>query len=356
LLGRAAAGRFVITSRRGTGWHGIAIPLPLDVLDPAEARQLLAGILSHGRSPGPGPGQLDGAEELCVELGRLPLALEQAGAYIAETGITPAEYLRLLAARPAGMYAQTAEGGDAQRTIARIWRVTLDQLAATPAAGQLLRVLAFCAPAGIPRALLDGLAEPQRFTTAIGRLAAYGMITTSGGSLTVHRLVQAVTRTPDPADPHRTPAAVETARVHATALLTAAAPATWQDPAQWTTWRVLLPHVEALAAATTASTDTLATAALLNRSALFLENQGALGRAIPLFERSLADRRRVLGDDHPSTLASRNNLAGAYQAAGDLDRAIPLLEATLADCTRVLGEDHPLTKTVRSNLLRAVTG
>ncbi len=353
LLGRAPAGRFVITSRRATGWHGIATPLPLDVLDPGEARQLLAGILSHGRSPG--PAGLDGTDALCAELGYLPLAIEQAGAYIAETGITPAEYLRLLAAHPAGMYAQTAEGGNAQRTIARIWRVTLDQLTATPAAGQLLRVLAFFAPDRIPRTLLDGLAEPQQLATAIGRLTAYSMITTGGGTVAVHRLVQAVSRTPDPSDPHRTPAAIEEARGQATALLAAAAPSTWQDPAQWTAWRILLPHVEALAAATTASTDTPATAALLNRTAAFLENQGALGRAIPLFERSLADRTRVLGGDHPGTLGSRNNLAYAYESAGDLGRAIPLYEATLADCTRVLGADHPLTETVRSNL-RAVTG
>ncbi|MGI5322331.1 tetratricopeptide repeat protein [Actinomadura nitritigenes] len=49
-------------------------------------------------------------------------------------------------------------------------------------------------------------------------------------------------------------------------------------------------------------------------------------------------------------LASRNNLAGAYQSAGDLDRAIPLLEATLTDYERILGGDHPLTKAVRENV------
>jgi hypothetical protein len=72
-----------------------------------------------------------------------------------------------------------------------------------------------------------------------------------------------------------------------------------------------------------------------------------------LYEATLNDRTRVLGDDDPKTLASRNNLAAAYHDAGDPARAIPLLEATLNDCTRVLGEDHPLTATVRSNL-RAV--
>ena len=51
--------------------------------------------------------------------------------------------------------------------------------------------------------------------------------------------------------------------------------------------------------------------------------------------------RRVLGEDHPDTLAARGNLAYAYQAAGDLGRAIPLYEQTLADYVRVLGTDHP---------------
>ncbi|MFI1014866.1 tetratricopeptide repeat protein [Streptomyces sp. NPDC020965] len=51
--------------------------------------------------------------------------------------------------------------------------------------------------------------------------------------------------------------------------------------------------------------------------------------ALTAFQRVLAVRERVLGQDHPNTLISRNNLAGAYQAAGDLDRAIPLHKATL---------------------------
>ena len=42
--------------------------------------------------------------------------------------------------------------------------------------------------------------------------------------------------------------------------------------------------------------------------------------------------------DHRDTLSSRNNLVGAYQSAGDLGRAIPLYEQTLADRQRVLAE------------------
>ncbi|MFE2716360.1 tetratricopeptide repeat protein, partial [Streptomyces mirabilis] len=76
-------------------------------------------------------------------------------------------------------------------------------------------------------------------------------------------------------------------------------------------------------------------------------------RAIPLLEAVLTQRVRVLGDDHPDTLTSRNNLASAYQAAGDLDRAIPLLEAVLTQRVRVLGDDHPHTLTSRNNLASA---
>jgi hypothetical protein len=80
---------------------------------------------------------------------------------------------------------------------------------------------------------------------------------------------------------------------------------------------------------------------------------GELGKAIGMFEAVLADRVRVLGPDHPDTLASRSYLAGVYVSAGQLDKAIPLYEATLADCERILPPGHPLTSMVRSNLRRS---
>ena len=58
----------------------------------------------------------------------------------------------------------------------------------------------------------------------------------------------------------------------------------------------------------------------------------------------------MLGPDHPDTLASRNNLATAYQEAGRAAEAIPLHEQTLADRERVLGPDHPDTLASRNNL------
>jgi hypothetical protein len=80
---------------------------------------------------------------------------------------------------------------------------------------------------------------------------------------------------------------------------------------------------------------------------------GRLAEAIPLYERTLADREQVLGGTHPSTLTSRNNLAGAYRSAGRLAEAIPLYERTLADREQVLGDAHPETLSCRNNLASA---
>jgi len=344
LLARAPAGRYLITSRRASGWHGTAVPVRLDVLEAAEAQALLAAILGPVR-----PGEADGAAELCAELGFLPLAIEQAGAYLAQAGATPREYLDLLAFYPAAMYQAAPEGGDATRTIARIWHVTLDRLADEPLAGQVLRILAWCAPDAIPRTLLDGLADPPALLAAVGRLAAYSMLTAGAGTLAVHRLVQAVTRTPDPADPHRAPQAIDAARDQATRQLAGAVPG-WQDPAGWPEWRMLLPHIDALASHAPPDTDTSATASLLNQAGLFLNRQGQPGRATGYLQRALAGYVRVLGADHPDTLTSRNSLAYACQDAGDRGRAIVLLEQTLADRLRVPGADHPDTLTSQNNL------
>ncbi|MEV0878621.1 tetratricopeptide repeat protein [Micromonospora echinofusca] len=51
-----------------------------------------------------------------------------------------------------------------------------------------------------------------------------------------------------------------------------------------------------------------------------------------------------------------NNLACAYESAGDLVRAIPLYERVLADRRRVFGNDHPHTRIVYGNLHAAIKG
>lgn len=348
LLAQARGGRFLITSRKATGWHGIATPVVLDVLDQAEAVELLTRILRHSQRK-----DLDGADELCTELGCLPLAIEQVGAYCAETAISPRTYLDLLARYPETMFQATASGGDPERTIARIWRVTLDRLVDEPLAGDILRILAWYGAEAIPRSIIDGLAEPPALLRAIGRLAAFSMLKLDDDSFRVHRLVQAVTRTSDPVDPHRTPHLVELARGQAASRLDSATPDDRQDPGGWPNWRALLPHVEALADHIAPDADSATTATLFNKTGLFLCGQGAAGRAVPLFQRALDASGRLLGDDHRDTLASRNNLGFAYFTMGDFDRAVPQYEQALADRVRILGDSHPDTDSTRGNLALA---
>ena len=80
-----------------------------------------------------------------------------------------------------------------------------------------------------------------------------------------------------------------------------------------------------------------------NNLAYAYESAGRLTEAITLYEQVLTDSIRILGEDHPDTLASRNNLAAAYESAGRLTEAIALYEKVLTARTRVLGKDHPAT-------------
>ena len=258
----------------------------------------------------------------------------------------------MLARYPAEMYRSGSEGSDADRTIARIWHVTLDRLASDPLAGDVLRVVAWYASESIPRDLLDGLAEPPALFRAIGRLAAYSMITADPAVLSVHRLVQAVARTPEPGDRHRNPEVISRARDQAAEQLAAALP-DWDDPQTWPRWRMLLPHIDALTDYVHPRTDNEAIASILDLTGSFRVLQGQVTRATADLQRSLAARQQILGGDHPHTLTSRNNLASAYKEAGNLGQAISLFRQIVADSGRILGDDDPSTLAFLDNLANA---
>ena len=67
-------------------------------------------------------------------------------------------------------------------------------------------------------------------------------------------------------------------------------------------------------------------------------------------QRSLALRKQHLGPDHPDTITSMNDLAGACQAAGKLDLALPLFEEMLKVWKAKLGPDHPDTAGTMASL------
>ena len=99
--------------------------------------------------------------------------------------------------------------------------------------------------------------------------------------------------------------------------------------------------------------DHPSTLASRNNLANAYRDAGRLDEAIALHKQTLEDRARILGPHHPDTLISHHNLAGAYQDAGRLDEAIALFEQTLEDSTHTLGPHHPYTLTTRNSLASA---
>jgi tetratricopeptide (TPR) repeat protein len=97
------------------------------------------------------------AEQLASRLGDLPLALAQAAALRAETGMPVEEYLRLFDEKVAEIVG-TAEPTEYETPIAAAWNVSFDELGVrNPAAHQLLQVCAFFAPEPISRSLFTGV-------------------------------------------------------------------------------------------------------------------------------------------------------------------------------------------------------
>ncbi|KAK5202667.1 hypothetical protein LTR41_011588 [Exophiala xenobiotica] len=52
-------------------------------------------------------------------------------------------------------------------------------------------------------------------------------------------------------------------------------------------------------------------------------------------------KRKVLGEEHPETLTSMNNLAGALSSQGEYEEAEEMHRKTLQLSRKVLGDDHP---------------
>ncbi|MFE1285979.1 tetratricopeptide repeat protein, partial [Streptomyces sp. NPDC058751] len=345
-VGTLPDGHHLATSRKAAGWHSIAPTMPLGLLD-ADASADLLCALALGEEHHPTPRQRLQAQELAAELGYLPLALEQAGAYLYETGTDLGDYPAVL-----GRVLDTVtEGIDPERTIARIWQHTLAAIETrNPLAVTVLNTLAWLASDDIPRTLLNPLApDPVTLGEALGVLHAYNMIsfTTGQRSISIHRLVQTVLRHSFTNDPDAYPPG----RQEAEHLTHQAKPDRYSAITQW---ERLLPHLFALATTTTpqwpASTQTAAT---YEDAVQYLRQQGRDAHTIPLHTVALSQREKALGDTHPDTLSSRNNLAGAYRAAGKLAQSIPLFETALAQRERVLGDTHPDTLASRNDLALA---
>ena len=343
----AGPGKVLITSQNPNWPHQ---PLEVPVLDPDVA----AGFLVSRT----GDPDRHAARDLAGMLGGLPLALEQAAAYMQATGDTLAGYLALFRQRRADLLARGEPVGYG-KTVAGTWALAFDRLQQTePGAVGLLRLLAFCAPEPVPLRLLlqprPGLAgrlgdqvapvlatlleDPLATRDAIGALRRYSLVTPAAdGSVSLHRLVQAVTADQMPAGLARQ------CRQATAAVIQDAIPGDTDLPGTWPSCAALLPHAQAALAD---DSDGMA------RIASYLGSSGSYAAARDLQRRVLDARERVLGPEHTGTLNARANLASWTGQAGDRAAARDLFAALLPVEERVLGPEHPRTLNDRHELAR----
>jgi Tetratricopeptide repeat len=339
-------GRVLITSQSALWPPGQAMEVPvLDV-------QVAAGFLVS--RTGDPDGQA--AAELAGELGGLPLALEQAAAFMHATGGDLVGYLALFRQQRAGLLGRGEPAGYG-KTVATTWALAFGRLEqAEPGAAGLLRLMACCAPEAVPLRLLlqprpglEGKLGPDVAPVLVplldNRLAAgdavaalrrYSLVTPAGdGLVSVHRLVQAVTIDQMPGD------LAGQWRQAAAALIEAAIPADTNPPQTWPVCAALLPHARVALA-----DDSDGAARIAN----YLGESGSYAAACDL-ERTIADAvERVLGAEHPETLRVRRDLAFWTGQAGDFAGARDQYAALLPACERVLGTEHPDTLRVRVDL------
>ncbi|MEL7038379.1 MAG: CHAT domain-containing protein [Cyanobacteria bacterium J06592_8] len=88
----------------------------------------------------------------------------------------------------------------------------------------------------------------------------------------------------------------------------------------------------------------------LNQQVIQLYQQGKYNEAIPIAERVLEMRQKLLGDEHPSVAESLNNLAGLYESQGRYSEAESLYIQALEMIQKLLGDEHPHVAISLNNL------
>ncbi len=72
--------------------------------------------------------------------------------------------------------------------------------------------------------------------------------------------------------------------------------------------------------------------------------------ALLLYERALSIRKELLGDDHPETASTYNNMASVYEKQGKYENALEYYSKARAVRENALGSDHPDTASTYNNM------
>lgn len=306
-------GTILVTSRNRR-WGLVGGSLEVDVFTREESKELL-------RHSGP-PLQEEEADRLAEALGDLPLALEQAAAWRAETGMPASEYLRLFESKRTELL-ETSPPPDYQLPVAAAWNVSLDHLETrSPSALRLLQLCSYFAPDPISRSIFSGLGnssifpeldatlnDPMRLARAIREVNRYSLarIDHRTNSIEMHRLVQLVLNN------RMTPEEQVRMRHGAHTLLAAADPKSPVSPANWPRYAELYSHVIASDAV---RSDQPWVRQLVLNIAQYLYHWGDHDVALDFSERAWATWREVFGEEDQMTLLMGQKLTFFYWSVG----------------------------------------
>ena len=333
----------VLMTTRATAVGGLAEPIELDSLTEQEGLAFLLHRARLGEPTQPLPAAtLDAAREIVRVTEGVPLALDQAGAYLEETGCTVEEYASLWGEHSLSLMAERGQGSLREgESLLQSWTFSLEQLRkAQPAAVDLLRLFAYFHCDGLPDAplakgaavagagLSTALADPIKRNALLREALRFAFLRRDAKTrrLHMHRLVQQFLRSSEsPETPGETCA-------RALSFLDAIFPEA--SFVSWPECDVLSSHaVSALDHAIALAIASPAEARLSGELAYYLCQRARYGEAEPRIARALELRRREPAAD---TLARalmieaqvhicRSRLSEARQA---LEEAVGLL-ATL---------------------------
>ncbi len=374
-------GRLLLTTR-DPATRALAEPVAVDCLSPEVSALFLlrrAGRLAKDATLADAtPLDQTIAQTLGGELGGLPLALDQAGAYLDEIQISVEEYLKRYREAGHALRARRGELAD-HDSVAATFALAFAQVAnSDPVAADLLRLCAFLDGSGIPEEIFGkSMAELKQkldqhnwwrwfFSMILGRWIRRERAIQQPKDL--HQMVRAASRLsllhrdrdnrllvihPVVQDALRDELD-DKARVDwinlAIHLVNDSFPEVRFE--HWPRCERLLPQVLACDR-WIASQDfppVVVAARLLNQTGYYLRTRARYEEAGPLLKRALAINERLLGPTHINTATSLNNLAGLYWYQGRLDEAEPLYQRALKIRKRALGPEHPDTASSLNNL------
>jgi tetratricopeptide (TPR) repeat protein len=298
------------------------------------------------------------AREISDEVGGLPLALDQAGAYIEENASALNDYQMLLRERTNDLLDRRGGLDSDHLSVAKTFLtsfVKLEKL--NPAAPEILQIAAFLPPDAIPEEIFTkGEAEfrPElsatasdawKWNEAIGAALKYSLLERDPEKklLAVHRMVQAVLKS-QMSDEKQKLTAEQAVRA-----VNAAFPSV--EFGRWTNCERLVPSAQTCA--TLAEEQGLSSpelARLLSQAGYFLSERARNVEAEPLYRKSLALAERLYGSDDTEVAIGLNNLAALLKETNRSKEAEPLMRRALEIDEKSIGSDHPKIAIRLSNL------